>query len=104
MGGNRLYSGRLFLNHPRLAALYNNSWQKNLPKDFIGTFRHPITIVDSLQRKYHFSYDKSVGLCKIYQYKLISFLKKYDGLFAPNNTSHDGFDILYSELNKIFVK
>jgi len=58
-----------------------DAWLKHLPKNFIivGIFRDPLKVAESLKNRNKFDYEKSISLWKIYNEKLLLYLKKYNG-------------------------
>jgi hypothetical protein len=99
------------LIHPSLAAgykdprilLYFDSWQRYFPDNLIiiGIFRHPLKVAESLKIRNNFEYEKSLGLWKIYNERLLQLLDKHNGFLLDFDWSKKK---LLSELSLIFEK
>ncbi len=65
---------------PRLLICFE-AWKKYLPENiiFIGIFRHPLSVAESLKQRNNFPYEKSIELWKIYNEQLIKLIKKNNG-------------------------
>jgi len=65
---------------PRTLLCYE-SWEPHLPKNhiFVGIFRHPLKVAESLKKRNGLSYEQSVELWKIYNDNLSRFLGKFGG-------------------------
>ncbi len=78
------------VGHPALAVgfkdpripIYFDAWSGYLPDNFvvIAIFRHPLKVAESLKRRDGFSYEKSLGLWKVYNQKLLEILQKHGGI------------------------
>jgi len=58
-----------------------DSWKKYLPQNIImiGIFRNPLQVAESLHKRNNLSYEDSLNLWKIYNEKLLEYLKKQNG-------------------------
>jgi len=65
---------------PRILLCFE-SWKPQLPKNliFVGIFRHPLEVAESMKIRNGLSYEHSLRLWKIYNQNLINLLEKYDG-------------------------
>jgi len=97
--------------HPSLASGFKDprilpcleSWLKYIPKNFIiiGIFRDPLKVAESLKQRNQFEYEKSLTLWKIYNEKLLEYLKKYNGFLLNFDWSKNK---LLSEIQLILGK
>jgi len=67
------------------------SWKKCFPSNtvFIGIFRHPLKVAESLKKRNGFSYEKSVELWKQYNSKLLQIMNKYQGFLLDFDSNPD---------------
>lgn len=62
---------------PRTLLLLDG-WLETLQNVFIvASFRHPVSVAQSLSKRDHFAFEKSMGLWKIYNEKLLDYYEKY---------------------------
>jgi len=67
----RTYGERIGFKDPRILLLFD-LWMKILPKSqLIGTFRHPMSVARSLERRNQIPLDKGLELWKYYNQKLV---------------------------------
>ena len=79
------------------------SWKPYLPKNFIfvGIFRHPLKVAESLKKRNRLSNEQSLNLWKIYNQNLLNFLEKFDGFLIDFDWPKEK---LFEEINQIIKK
>ena len=67
------------MKDPRLLLLLD-SWKPYLPKNlvYVGIFRHPLKVAQSLKKRNGFAYEKSIHLWKQYNEKLLKLSENSD--------------------------
>jgi len=68
------------IKDPRLVICFE-AWKNYLPENiiFVGIFRHPLSVAESLKKRNDFSYEKSIELWRIYNEKLLQLIKQNNG-------------------------
>jgi len=108
---NFLFLLNKLLEYPSLACgfkdpryiILHDSLKNDLPKNskFVGIFRHPLKVAESLKKRQNFSYEKSINLWKIYNEKLLKILEENKGFLFDFDWNADR---LISEVHSISLK
>jgi len=68
---------------------------------FVGIFRHPLKVAQSLKTRNGFDYEKSLDLWQIHNVKLLQYLEKYNGFLFSFDWSKEK---MIKELGKFLKK